>query len=631
MKNSLALIIMFCFLSINHSAFGNGAAFNPGLNGVGAIPVKLKNVRMLEEIVKIDLRKNGIVECVFILQNLMNEQISFQMGFPFVDHYNQIEHYKSKPDFFNAYINEKSTDVRLSTSEQYSFVYLWDVVFEPNETKKITCKYKTVIQDMSSDLGLVFEKRTFNYITHTGALWAGNIAKATFLITFDEKLKKYGPDSYYADKNKRTNELGGVFQSNLRPSGYTWNPEKCMAEYVFYNWEPEGPESDIVFTFTGKALELEDYFRFKEYNGSTVHYTQNDLAMPEIYELEKIMGVECSDGIFYDGYGCDLNVIKAKSEKLNELYQKYIRLMRNEIFARLGHDFTEEYLKSVFNLAPWYTNKNIKVDQLNEIEKENTTLLLNVEKSNSYCLKREPVLGIDSSIIENFKKKNPIIKMWLDARKHSDSSCTIKNPIRDNSYRKTYCDFLSRTEIRALVKLSGKNLFISGPHKGVELNLLSSDDFGHYNKEFVTWVKDNVIPKDDLDILWRLTKTIYNKNASRVRKLYITYLALQSDDQYKKNRIKIYKAEIKRAKEIERPWISTDNHGSYEFVLKIFPEEILKKYMINRYSEYGCALSFWLRRSMDGTEKEFSDLIEKIVKLYDKNFSNEIDSFINET
>lgn len=78
----------------------------------------------------------------------------------------------------------------------------------------------------------------------------------------------------------------------------------------------------------------------------------------------------------------ELSEYKLTDKALENISENEARLMRNEIFARHGYEFSDGNLSYQFSKCKWYEPLSTNVDsKLNDIEKFNTKLLLSHEKS----------------------------------------------------------------------------------------------------------------------------------------------------------------------------------------------------------------------------------------------------------
>ncbi|UCH93095.1 MAG: YARHG domain-containing protein [Candidatus Aminicenantes bacterium] len=385
---------IFLILSTPNTIWGDGAAFIQSLDGAGVIPIQEHDIRLLEEKVVIDLR-DKTVKCQFILENLKDKPKQILMGFPFYsgkfplstsrigNWAEEIEIEKVKRvDAFTVFVDGKELKTEFKNTKKYSYVYTWDVDFSPNERKIVECKYNLKWGSFEADGSQEIYRKSFYYITHTGALWEGKIAKATFQIYFNfnsHRDKINGPNCYFIEEvslyssHPNIKEISTISRE-LRPTGYSWNSEKSMAEYIYYDWEPAGDKEDIVFTTVKGVPDLKDCFNFKNYKGNKSLYTKDDLKVPGyLWECDVANGDDIVDG--------DEKTPEEIKKDWKLLKRKYLYYLRNEIFARHGYVFKDNGLQAFFLNMHWYKkNINFDIKTLNNIEKSNVRSILRAEK-----------------------------------------------------------------------------------------------------------------------------------------------------------------------------------------------------------------------------------------------------------
>ena len=158
----------------------------------------------------------------------------------------------------------------------------------------------------------------------------------------------------------------------------------------------------------------------------------------------------------------------------------------------------------------------------------------------------------------------------------SKSSCGGYDYFPHGGIKTIYCHIdsvLSYKMINEVARRNGMTVFVKGPHTEDTLNLGAST-FGHYNKDFVIWLRENAIPGDDNKLLKKTLQPIYNRYLkSLARIFYREYLEFGQ----------------------KREWYG------------------------NRAS---MAEGFWQRRSVDGTKEEFYKGLKKLLSIYDKEVLN---------
>lgn len=317
-------------------AFGNGVAIEE-TPGNTVIPVQHHEIRLLKEVVTV---KGQQVIAVFTYENLSTLKISLQMGFPLIKG-SVSNNFIVLIDGKESQITKKNAteNVRLKIGGEYEFMYIWSVDFEPKEKKIIECRYPVQWGD---DLGL---SGSFSYIAKTGALWKGSIEQANISVELDKETSRKLHSKEYA--------------FSISPIGYKIKRKKII-EWHFSNWTPK---EDILISYH-RILRDEDpavieeiigLFQFKkQYEGNRRYYTFEDL------EDKRVAADDIHDRF-------------------------YVKVLRNEIFARHGRTFKLKNLQRVFINQSWYKpSPNYSDKLLNEYERRNIEFILEYEKKKGW-------------------------------------------------------------------------------------------------------------------------------------------------------------------------------------------------------------------------------------------------------
>ena len=156
-------------------------------------------------------------------------------------------------------------------------------------------------------------------------------------------------------------------------------------------------------------------------------------------------------------------------------------------------------------------------------------------------------------------------------------------------------------------------IFISGPH-GSKFNW-NSNEFGHYNPEFVRWASDHLIPGAGDPIFRAATQSIYDTHLKTLAHAYCrSYQALHHDREA---------VEKLKADYLER--LSTGSTDNFFFEEMFYQYsgamERLRPGLFGAYSHV--AAPFWIRREIDGSADEFIHGIRKVLETYDKAYAQE--------
>ena len=193
---------------------------------------------------------------------------------------------------------------------------------------------------------------------------------------------------------------------------------------------------------------------------------------------------------------------------------------------------------------------------------------------------------------------------WLNLDKSTNQCKDIYDYYPDGGMRIFYCHIKSSFSYSDLVKASHIPVFRKGPHTREELNLKSRFDFGHYNKDFVIWLKDfALLAMGDADFRSN-TQVLYDK--------YIKNLAIT----YKRTHEELIRDPQYFQRETDKYLALMQNRTLDEYYYDNFYE------FKNLYNQgldgnvVKTAVLFWFRRNIDGTEKEFYDALNTLIKLY---------------
>ncbi|NEQ75680.1 MAG: ATP-binding protein [Okeania sp. SIO2C9] len=183
----------------------------------------------------------------------------------------------------------------------------------------------------------------------------------------------------------------------------------------------------------------------------------------------------------------------------------------------------------------------------------------------------------------------------------------------DYGLRDLYCKIKPFADYRKLIAISGLPIFISGPHSDSELNFDGGYEFGYYNPEFLNWIQENVIIDPGDNLLKQSIQSAYNDKIRVVaRAFYQSHKILFANPE----ELKAVKDEYQQHL-IEKNLPDLYFERYWEFGKKL--EAQTKSGLEYKYIVMSSA-GFWVRRSMDGTEKQFFDMLTKLLSIYDKDW-----------
>lgn len=206
---------------------------------------------------------------------------------------------------------------------------------------------------------------------------------------------------------------------------------------------------------------------------------------------------------------------------------------------------------------------------------------------------------------------NPILEIWqtLDTiMTPLPEACPEEHSwLPDLGMRGLYCQVKSRLDYAGLIQLAGIPAFLSGPHDGARLTLDAPHQFGHYNPEFIAWLRANLLPAQSDPALLATTQPWYDQFLrQRARTWYLAHQRLAADPVFFQAELAAYQAFLQAQSTPEF------DHEYYAFA------GLAKE----GYSEYevDTAVRYWLRRDLDGTRDDFFAGLTDLMQLYDADF-----------
>jgi hypothetical protein len=257
---------------------------------------------------------------------------------------------------------------------------------------------------------------------------------------------------------------------------------------------------------------------------------------------------------------------------------------------------------------------------------------------------------------EQLRQKELIRSSWISLKpstiSYEECGTWLEFGVRD-----LYCRIKPFVDYRKLIAIVGLPIFRSGPHSKSEINLEGGYQFGYYNPEFLKWIQDNAIIDPDNDILKQGIQAAYDDKIRVLARafyqahkiLFVSPMEFKAfGEKYQKSKV-VYQEKLRThevneirfeseplefeqikgrylkriqnksvpAEEIGNSvqedcrfladYLATINEDSYERE----EERINYSYMAN------VGGGFWVRRSIDGTEKRFFAILVKLLEIYD--------------
>lgn len=207
----------------------------------------------------------------------------------------------------------------------------------------------------------------------------------------------------------------------------------------------------------------------------------------------------------------------------------------------------------------------------------------------------------------------------------SKSTCKEHDYFPDGGMRNFYCHVKAQVDYAKIQQLAGVSAFVKGPHTKEMLDLSNPTSFGHYNKDFVRWLSERLVPGGRSSRFREQTQSIYDRYVRPLARIFhVTYRKLGSNPAY-----------LEREKTRYLKLIAANNlpAGYYEKYFYFMNPGFFKKpeggfsYFTGRGFDGGVngnvvktCVAFWIRRSIDGTDKEFFAGLQKLLRAYDPEF-----------
>lgn len=187
----------------------------------------------------------------------------------------------------------------------------------------------------------------------------------------------------------------------------------------------------------------------------------------------------------------------------------------------------------------------------------------------------------------------------------------------DGGMRNVYDHLLTFGTYAQLSKHFGGKIFLSGPHSETRLDLNNNYTFGHYNPEFIKWLKSNISFILANPSFVRLTTPLVEKYLGKQLMLYYQSYEYLYHNPKMQEIIKEHYLEAMKSTQIESQHYNT---LSYIFLRgeknnPIFIMMSRLRLIIGGHAA-ASACYFWIRRIIDGTSKDFFGLLLEVFKAY---------------
>lgn len=317
----------------------------------------------------------------------------------------------------------------------------------------------------------------------------------------------------------------------------------------------------------------------------------------------------------YQGLQNDTNYFTQKTQQYAEAVKE----------ARLPHDYYEQFYDFA-DLAQFGHDGHVVRGAVGFWIRRNVDNTIN-----QFVAGLEKLLSTyDAAFIKRLKPASAssinFTDVWLNLDKtfqQTDTRCEQEQTwFPELGMRGFYCHLKSGLSFKQLQSLAPMPIFLSSPHQE-QPNLNSRFSFGHYNPEFVKWLHDNFIPNNPSTTFLQTTKGFYNQYIRALaRTYYLVHHILQANPDFKQTELQRYEQLIANQQLPE--FYTTEQYLSLQ---SKYPE--LEQFARDNY-EVASAMTFWLRRLMDGTEDEFIQVLKKLLQTYDQTILDQFSLPIND-
>jgi hypothetical protein len=179
---------------------------------------------------------------------------------------------------------------------------------------------------------------------------------------------------------------------------------------------------------------------------------------------------------------------------------------------------------------------------------------------------------------------------------------------------------------KTISQLAPYPVFISGPHGNNNLNLTSSQTFGHYNPKFLQWLQDHLLEilqdKQFVESTRHNFQTYLGKTAQTY---WATYTVLNQHQDELDTLLADYEQRLQDRSVPEDYYYNLawqENSDQFDSL-----RELSASYDMNVVAP---AVYFWLRRRLDGTDTQVFSLVEYLLDTYQAEESPGLDHDVEE-
>ncbi len=195
-------------------------------------------------------------------------------------------------------------------------------------------------------------------------------------------------------------------------------------------------------------------------------------------------------------------------------------------------------------------------------------------------------------------------ELWVAIPESPDPSCNLDYDFQPPGIRSIYCRLIQKLSYAVFAARLSMPIYLNRA-KDAPLRL-GERQFGRYNPEFVTWLVQNGVPGAADPAIRAVSQPMYDRYLRVAARLFY-YSKRMIDESGRRDRF------LRAFNEL----LVNPHSPSAQQDLRYFdliPQEMYEE-PIARIC--GIAMLFWIRRAVDGTEPQFYEGIQKVLRTYD--------------
>jgi hypothetical protein len=196
----------------------------------------------------------------------------------------------------------------------------------------------------------------------------------------------------------------------------------------------------------------------------------------------------------------------------------------------------------------------------------------------------------------------------------------------DGGMQIAYYHLATFVSYKTISQLSPEPVYLSGPHGKNNLNVSSSQTFGHYNPKFLQWLQDHLLEILQDKHFVKSTRENFQTYLGRtVQTYWATYMILNQHPHELNTLLDDYEQRLKDRTVPDDYYYNIawqENSDQYDSL-----RELSASYDMNVVAP---AVYFWLRRRLDGTDTQVFSMVEYLLNTYQVEQSTGLDHDLEE-